>query len=425
MSGFPHRTPSLRSVLSRVDTLSPASSFTSPQLAAMADITPLPSPLMPELPIWKLDTQEGMKANDMSIRPSTADATTQSSSNMTLSPTQYSPRKRRAYLGLQPPQAVSQSIKETNEANHERNRSLSEYVPNHMQMPKNRTVTVSQTPTMPSMGPDGSMHREQYLAIERGVATQLPTPPRSDKSGEVEDDGPPTLHVPPADDPNVESYTARTVADDQPRTYRAIEELGVGTFSKVMLAEDVDVSRQGPGRLVAVKVIEHGPAGGADEERIEVSLKRELEILRAIKHPSLVHLKAFNIMEKRSYLVLNYCPGSDLFAVASECHSLLVPTLIRRIFAELVAAVQYLHSQLIVHRDIKLESMSILLHIIRHQCYVLLADIAGRRAPECCSGRSSQRERLDDLQPASGLLERHGPVSLYRPGIPNAPNSMW
>ena len=108
--------------------------------------------------------------------------------------------------------------------------------------------------------------------------------------------------------------------------------------------------------LVAVKVCEHGPAGGADEKRIESSLKRELEILETINHPSLVHLKAVNILEKRSYLVMNYCPGGDMFELASLKLSLLVPSLVRRIFAELVGAVRYLHELYIVHRDIKLES---------------------------------------------------------------------
>jgi protein-serine/threonine kinase len=158
--------------------------------------------------------------------------------------------------------------------------------------------------------------------------------------------------------------------------------LGQGTFSQVSLAArvepipDMPLSPDGDGassfhgfvnnqKLVAVKIIEHGPAGGADEGRLEVSLKREVEILKSVNHPSLVQLKAFGSDEKRALLVLDYCPGGDLFEYATSGAPRMSSELIRRIFAELVDAVRYLHAHYIVHRDIKLESESEFAEILR------------------------------------------------------------
>lgn len=145
-----------------------------------------------------------------------------------------------------------------------------------------------------------------------------------------------------------------------------LRKLGQGTFSQVVLAVRDDPrdktdsvsggSTSMPPRLVAVKVVEYGPAGGADQERVETSLNREVEILKSLNYPSLVQLKAFGSDNKRALLVLDYCPGGDLFEFASQAVNPLSQPIIRRIFAELVAAVRYLHANFIVHRDIKLES---------------------------------------------------------------------
>ncbi|KAK6341189.1 hypothetical protein TWF696_008276 [Orbilia brochopaga] len=162
-----------------------------------------------------------------------------------------------------------------------------------------------------------------------------------------------------------EIFTATTYPGNNIRRWRAVRLLGQGTFSKVMLAtlelkkdtnSEAELDRD---KLVAVKIVENTAAGGASKARIESSLKRELDILKSIKHPSLVHLKAQSIERKRALLILSYCAGGDLFDLATSSPKLFTPRFVRRIFAELVGAVRYLHLSGIVHRDIKLENVLI------------------------------------------------------------------
>jgi protein-serine/threonine kinase len=264
-----------------------------------------------------------------------------------------------------------------------KHRSVSDYVPDVMMFSKPRNVAVSgNVVNQEAPQAHSTMHREEYLAVQRGFSIPPPaykSPGASTSTHESSADTDVSKESQPKKT-KAEYYTAQSVANGHPRRYKLIRQLGQGTFSKVFLAvrqvenedDSFDYARDSTNldgvrirsrRLVAVKVVEQGPAGGADAERVEVSLRREVEVLKAINHPSLVHLKAFGEENGRSLLVLNYCPGGDLFEVASSQLEVLVPSLVRRIFAELVSAVRYLHLKFIVHRDIKLESKSSRFHL--------------------------------------------------------------
>jgi len=403
----PLLTPALRHNLS-TSSLSPNSALTSPALAAMLDITPLPSPIMlndPNSPGPWTRIRSAHFDHNTTMRPpsrlASSPPTTSSLSSMSAPP--GSPhKKKKGYGSLVHAAIEAQTTPKVDlvmRKQHSRNRSISDFVPEAMHNVRPRNVTVGPaglhiTTTPPNEQP---MQREHYLAQQRGYvqpsassdderrapsssqshatsmmrasvdsAKVLPSPPPSTKdSMDVGEDEDTDMHsVGGAEDSDVEYFTVRSAHEDYKRKWRSVRTLGQGTFSKVVLATSqqlpsgtsYDEKHLDPRKLVAVKIVEHGPAGGADEERIEVSLKREVDILKSVTHPSIVQLKALEYTDERALLVLSYCPGGDLFELASEHRSILQPNMVQRMFAELVGAVRYLHQNYIVHRDIKLES---------------------------------------------------------------------
>lgn len=125
--------------------------------------------------------------------------------------------------------------------------------------------------------------------------------------------------------------------------------LGEGEFGKVKLGWKRDGSSQ-----VAIKLMRRETVA-SNPSRLP-KIEREIQILRDLAHPNIVRLHEMVQTEKHIGIILEYASGGELFDYILNQRYLKDPQA-RRLFAQLVSGVGYLHKKGIVHRDLKLENL--------------------------------------------------------------------
>ncbi|KAK4697408.1 hypothetical protein P7C71_g655, partial [Lecanoromycetidae sp. Uapishka_2] len=125
--------------------------------------------------------------------------------------------------------------------------------------------------------------------------------------------------------------------------------LGEGEFGKVKLGWKKTGEVQ-----VAIKLIRRETLG-QNPSRLP-KIYREVSILRGLEHPNIV--KLHEMIETSPYIgiILEYASGGELFDYILT-HRYLKDNTARKLFAQLVSGVGYLHKKGIVHRDLKLENL--------------------------------------------------------------------
>lgn len=125
--------------------------------------------------------------------------------------------------------------------------------------------------------------------------------------------------------------------------------LGEGEFGKVRLGWKRDGSVQ-----VAIKLIRRESLG-SNPSRLP-KIHREITILSGLSHPNIVRLHEMVQTDRHIGIILEYASGGELFDYILN-HRYLKDQAARRLFAQLVSGVGYLHKKGIVHRDLKLENL--------------------------------------------------------------------
>jgi len=128
-----------------------------------------------------------------------------------------------------------------------------------------------------------------------------------------------------------------------------LEKMGDGAFSNVYRASD----NTGQWGEVAIKVVRKFEMNSQQRANI----LKEVQIMRQLDHPNIVKLIDFSESKQYYYIVLELCPGGELF------HQIVRLTyfsedLSRHTIIQVAKALQYLHEEAgVVHRDIKPENL--------------------------------------------------------------------
>jgi serine/threonine protein kinase len=140
--------------------------------------------------------------------------------------------------------------------------------------------------------------------------------------------------------------SSRHSADIIAKRYKIEKPIGSGGIADVFLAVDLRDDRQ-----VALKRIHSHLVG---QERARDSIRTEYELCRTLNHPGIVEL--FDLIEDRRsarmYLVMEYLSGGDLKSKILR-EGFITENRLRRLAAEILAALDKAHGNGVIHRDLK------------------------------------------------------------------------
>jgi eukaryotic-like serine/threonine-protein kinase len=130
--------------------------------------------------------------------------------------------------------------------------------------------------------------------------------------------------------------------------YPLLREIGAGATSKVYLARDPFAERD-----VAIKVFLFDKDADGEQERMKhKSFIAEASLAGKLAHPHIVEIFDAVVEPGRSYLVMEYVPGTTLEAHADVSRLLPVSKVVEIIF-KCIRALEYAHRHGVIHRDIK------------------------------------------------------------------------
>lgn len=129
--------------------------------------------------------------------------------------------------------------------------------------------------------------------------------------------------------------------------------IGKGAFAKVCLAVQLLT-----GKLVAIKLIDKNILRSDSAKK---RVLQEVQILKKLSNHKHV-LRLLEVFENRKliFIVTEYFQGSDLMKIMKERNGEPFPEeAVKAMLGQILSGLQYIHGNMVLHRDIKLDNMLI------------------------------------------------------------------
>ena len=135
--------------------------------------------------------------------------------------------------------------------------------------------------------------------------------------------------------------------------YRIGRMIGQGGFAKVNLGLNVLT-----GRVVAIKSFNKTIKSKYGDNLNMDKILYEINLMRKLNHPNITKILETFEDEKFFFIIMEYINGGNLFSYVKKRRKLSEKTA-KFLFRQIILGIKHIHSQLIVHRDIKLENILI------------------------------------------------------------------
>ena len=175
-------------------------------------------------------------------------------------------------------------------------------------------------------------------------------------------------------DEEVLSRLRRIVSIGDPnRKYSKIEKIGQGASGVVYIAVEIAT-----GQEVAIKQMKLAAQPKKD------LIINEIMVMKEHKHPNVVNYKDSYLVDDELWVVMEYLAGGNLTDVVTE--TVMSEANIAAVCKEVLQALEFLHSNQVIHRDIKSDNI-----LLGMDGYVKLTDFG------FCAQISSERSKRDTM----------------------------